>query len=84
MICFAKPGLTDYLYVMQSVKILVTWYMCDMLIRHRPFLFIRDKSNISSDRMLHKGYDHNGSVSNKKRKEIHVVVILKGLGAKTN
>jgi hypothetical protein len=42
-------------------------------------IFIRDKPIFSSDRMLWKDYDRNGSVEKKS-----VVVSLKGLGAKTN
>jgi hypothetical protein len=44
---------------------------------------IRDKPIISSERMLHKAYDHKGSVAKKKKKK-PLVVILKELGAKTN
>jgi hypothetical protein len=40
----------------------------------------RKKNILSSERMLHKAYDYKGSVVKKRS----VVVILKGLGAKTN
>jgi hypothetical protein len=46
----------------------------------RPGIFIRDKPFFSSERMLHKDYDRNGSVGKKKS----LVLSLKGLGAKTN
>jgi hypothetical protein len=39
-----------------------------------------DKPIFSSERMLHKDYDHEGSVEEIKS----LVVNLKGLGAKTN
>jgi hypothetical protein len=44
MICFAKPGLAEDLYVVKKVEFVITWYMCDTYIRHRPFLFIRDET----------------------------------------
>jgi hypothetical protein len=34
-----------------------------------PSIFIRDKSTLSSERMLHKEYDRNGSVKNICRRE---------------
>jgi hypothetical protein len=46
----------------------------------RPSIFIRDKPIFSSERVLHKDYDRNGSVE----KEMSLVVSLKGLDAKTN
>jgi hypothetical protein len=45
----------------------------------RPSIFIRDKPILSSERMLHKGYDRKGSVEKKS-----LVVNLKGLGTKMN
>jgi hypothetical protein len=44
-----------------------------------PRLFTRDNPNLSLERMLHKDFDHKSSVAKKS-----LVVILKGLGAKTN
>jgi hypothetical protein len=44
----------------------------------RPSIFIRDISIFSSERMLRKYYDHKGSVEKE-----NLVVIFKGLGAKT-
>jgi hypothetical protein len=46
----------------------------------RPGVFIADKPILSSEKMLHKNYDRKGSVEKKKC----LVVILKGLDAKTN
>jgi hypothetical protein len=43
-------------------------------------MFIRDNPIFSSERMLRKNYDGNGSVAEKR----YLVVILKGLGTKTN
>jgi hypothetical protein len=43
-------------------------------------LFIRDKSILSSERMLHKDYGRKGSIVKIKS----LIVILKELGAKTN
>jgi hypothetical protein len=42
-------------------------------------LFIREKSSNSSEMMLHKDYDHRGSVEEKS-----LVVILSGLDTATN
>jgi hypothetical protein len=39
---------------------------------------MRDRLILSSERMLHKGYDRKGSIAKKS-----LVVCLKGLGAKT-
>jgi hypothetical protein len=44
----------------------------------RPSIFIRDKPMLFSER-LHKDNDRRGSVE-----KVFVVVIIKGLGAKTN
>jgi hypothetical protein len=37
--------------------------MCDTYTWQRPRIFIRDKPILSSERMLHKDYDRNGSVA---------------------
>jgi hypothetical protein len=42
-------------------------------------MFIRNKPIFSSEKMLHKDYDHKDSVEEKS-----LVVILKGLDAETN
>jgi hypothetical protein len=44
-----------------------------------PSIFIRHKPIFSSERTLHKDYDHKGSVDEK----ISPVTSLKGLDAKT-
>jgi hypothetical protein len=44
----------------------------------RPDIFVRDKLILSSERMLQKDYDRKGPVKKS------LVVILKGLDAKTN
>jgi hypothetical protein len=43
-------------------------------------LFIRDKTMLSSERILHKDFDRKGSIVKKKFQ----IVGLKGLDAKTN
>jgi hypothetical protein len=37
------------------------------MLDERPSMFIKDKPVFSSERMLHKDYDHKGSVEKKKR-----------------
>jgi hypothetical protein len=73
MICFAKPGLTEDLYTVHKEEFSITHLT-------RPSTFIRDKPILSSERMLHKDYNRKGSVAKKKS----LVVILKGLGARTD
>jgi hypothetical protein len=46
----------------------------------RPCICIREKPVLSSERMLHKDYDHKGSAAKIKS----LVVILKRLGDKKN
>jgi hypothetical protein len=46
----------------------------------RPAAIVNDRPILSLERMLHKDYNHKGSV---KKKEV-LVVGLKGLGEKTN
>jgi hypothetical protein len=50
---FAKPELTEDLYIVTSVI---------HTLDERPSIFIRDKPIFSSERMLHKDYYHKGSV----------------------
>jgi hypothetical protein len=57
MICFAKPSLTDDLYILHKEELSMTFYMCSMYIRQRPSLFLRDEPILSSWRILHKDYD---------------------------
>jgi hypothetical protein len=49
------------------------------LITLKPSLFIRDQPILSSERLLPKNYGRRGSVAKKS-----LIVILEGLGAKTN
>jgi hypothetical protein len=63
MICFAKPGLTEDLYVAHMEESSIKYYMCDTYTWQRLNIFIRDKPIFSSDRMLHKDYDRKGSVA---------------------
>jgi hypothetical protein len=65
MICFAKPGLTEDLYIVQKQEFSITCYMCDMYTWQRHRLFIRDNLIHSLERMLHKDYDCKGSVEKK-------------------
>jgi hypothetical protein len=53
--------------------------MFDTYTSQRPSIFIRDKSLLSSERVLHKDYYRKSSAVKKT-----LVGILKGLGAKTN
>jgi hypothetical protein len=61
MICFTKPVLTEDLYIVQKEEFSITCYMCDTL-DGKSSISIRDKSIFLSERMLHKNYDHKGSV----------------------
>jgi hypothetical protein len=72
MICFAKPGLTEDLCIVQKEEFSIICYMCD----ERQSMLIRDNPFFSSERMLHKDYIRKGSVQKKS-----LVVSLKGLGA---
>jgi hypothetical protein len=80
MICFAKPGLTEHLYIVRKEVFSITCCSAVRTLDRRPSIFIRDKLIFFSERVLHKDYDRNGSVEEKKS----LVVSLKGLGAKTN
>jgi hypothetical protein len=37
------------------------------MLAKRPSIFIRDKLRLSSERKLHKDYDHKGSAKKKKK-----------------
>jgi hypothetical protein len=60
MICLAKPGVTEDLYVMQKEEFSITCYVC------RPGIFISDQ-HIPSERVLHKDYECKGSVARKEK-----------------
>jgi hypothetical protein len=81
MICFAKPILTEDLYIVQREEFLITCYInVTCTLDERPSIFIRDKPIFSSGRMLHVHKDYCRRGSAKKS----LVVILKGLDARTN
>jgi hypothetical protein len=65
MICFAKPSLTDDLYIVHKEEFLITCYMNDMHTWQKRNVFIRDKDMLSSERMLRKDCNHKGSVGEK-------------------
>jgi hypothetical protein len=61
MICFAKPVLTDSLCIVQKEHIICPILTFD----EKSSIFIGDNPIFSSERMLHKDYDRNGSVEKK-------------------
>jgi hypothetical protein len=79
MICFANPGLTDNLCVLQKVEFSITCYMTKCTLDERPSIFKRDKPIFSLKRKLHKDYYSKRSVE-----KTSLIMGLKGLGAKTN
>jgi hypothetical protein len=66
MICFAKSGLIEDLYIVYKEEFLIICYTIRTL-EKRPSIFIRDRPIFSSETMLHKDYDGNGSVPKKKK-----------------
>jgi hypothetical protein len=60
MICFAKPGLSEYLYIAHKEEFSITCYICDTYTWERRSLFKRDKPILSSTKMLHKASDRKG------------------------
>jgi hypothetical protein len=40
MICFAKPGPTEDLYIVQKEEFSMTRYMCDTCTRERPSKYV--------------------------------------------
>jgi hypothetical protein len=81
MMCFAKPGLPEDLYIVQKEEFSITnmLYMCSTYTCKMPSIFNIDKPIFLSERMLHKDYDFKGSVEKKT-----LVVSLKEFGTKTN
>jgi hypothetical protein len=63
MICFAKSGLTEDLYIVHKEEFSITCYMCEGTLDERPSIFIRDKLFLSSERMLHNVYGCKCSVT---------------------
>jgi hypothetical protein len=78
VIYFAKPGLTEDLYIVQNEEIFHNMLYVRYVYLTRPSIFIRNKPILTSEMMLYKGYDSEGSVKKS------LVVSLKGLCAKTN
>jgi hypothetical protein len=81
MIWFAKPVLREDLYLVQEEEFSVTCYMCDMYTRKKAKHIHKRQTHrptLSSERMLHKDYDHKGSVEKKS-----LVMSLNGLGSKS-
>jgi hypothetical protein len=59
MICFAKPGLTEDLYIVQKEEFSM------QTLDERPSLLRRGKPIRSSERMFQKDYDRKGSSAKK-------------------
>jgi hypothetical protein len=66
MICFAKPGLIEDLYIVQKEEFSITCYMCNTYTWQRRSLFVREKHILSSEGMIHKDYDNKGLFLKKK------------------
>jgi hypothetical protein len=80
MICIAKLGLREDLYIVQKARIFNKVLYVRYVYLIRSSIFMRDKPISSSERMFHRDYDNKGSVEKRKS----VVVILKKLGSKKN
>jgi hypothetical protein len=65
MIYFAKPVLTEDLYIVKKEKFSLTCLCAIRTLDERPSIFIREKFILSSERMLHKNYDCQDSVAKK-------------------
>jgi hypothetical protein len=61
MICFAKPVLTEDLYVVQKEEFSITCYMCDVY-AWRKAKDVHKMQTHALFRMLRKDYDRKGSV----------------------
>jgi hypothetical protein len=79
MICFAKPGLREDLYIAHKKEFSKTCYMSNTYTWERRSLFIIDNPVLWLERMLNKDYYRNGSKEKEK-----TLVSLKRLGAKMN
>jgi hypothetical protein len=62
MICFAKPGQAEHLYMVKREEFSTTCFMYGTYIDERPSIYIGGNPIFSSERMLHKDYDRKGSV----------------------
>jgi hypothetical protein len=61
MICFAKSVLAEVFCIVQNKEFSVTCYIRDTyMLDERPSIFKRGKPIFSSERTLHKDYDHKG------------------------
>jgi hypothetical protein len=78
VICFAKPVLTEDLYVVEKEEFQELAICAIRTLETRRSIFIKDKPIFLSERMLHKDYDRNASVA-----KTNLVVILKWLVIKT-
>jgi hypothetical protein len=58
MICFAKPGLREDLYILQRRSLSNTLYMYEYM----RSLFIREKTIFSSERIFRKDFEGKGLV----------------------
>jgi hypothetical protein len=66
MTYFAKPELTEDLYIVQKQDFTVTCYMCYTTSWQRLKILIKDNPIFSSERNLHKEYARKRSVEKKK------------------
>jgi hypothetical protein len=58
MICFAKPGLTEDLNIVQKEEFSISCYMCDK----RPSIFMRDKPKLLVEGIA-EGFKHFSSMA---------------------
>jgi hypothetical protein len=65
MICFAKPGLTEDLYIVQKQENLNNVLNVQYILLKKTRHIHKRQPILSSERMLHKDYDHKGSVEKK-------------------
>jgi hypothetical protein len=64
MICFAKPVLTEGLYIVQKEEFSVTRHMCGMYIWWKVKHICNRQTHLLV-RVLHKDYDRKGSAEKK-------------------
>jgi hypothetical protein len=62
MICFAKPGLIEKLFILQKEEFVIARDICQL-----PSIFIRDNPIFSSERMLHMDNGRECSAKKKRR-----------------
>jgi hypothetical protein len=61
MICFAKPVLTEDLYIVHKEEFSINTACAKCTLDERPNIFIRDRPIFSSERILHKDYYRKSS-----------------------